>query len=508
MENGAVRLAIARVKGVSTAAYPAATYRETTSDDRSWMVAAGGFIVLALWFGMISSSFWLDETGTWWIVKDGPAEAVHRALTWSGQSPLYYLIAWLSSRIFGLNEIGLRLPSMLAMAGAVYFLYRIADRLCDRATAIAVAFVFLSSASFSAIDARPYALALLCLAASTWFLVRWIDFSRKADAALYVLTAALVIYAHIVLSIGLAAGIVYAVAMLRQDRRRLIGLAGLEVSVTLLSLPLLNELRRFYAMRSAHNFIAAPAPLDLLAGVIPCALTGALVLLVWIAMNFRREAALAGRFSKNAAILIGVWALGAPLLLYMVSVSTDMHLYVDRYYSSALPGQALLAGALLASISREAVRKALVIGIMAIAILTQSRLRVSSHGNDDWRDAMAFVRQEAASAPVLLVSPFAEGADFKAIDNPDLREILFAPQREYGEPAHIIRLPHVFPIKEIPQLEKATESLAREPQFYLINDKPDWNYEMWLRGRLGARCTTETTGNRFGFVWIARFTCK
>ena len=86
------------------------------ADDRTWMIGAGAFVVLLLWFGMVSSSFWLDESGTWWIVKDGPAEAVRRAFSWSGQSPLYYLIAWLSSRVFGLNEIALRLPSVLAIA--------------------------------------------------------------------------------------------------------------------------------------------------------------------------------------------------------------------------------------------------------------------------------------------------------------------------------------------------------------------------------------------------------
>ena len=478
------------------------------ADDRTWMTVAGSFIILVLWFGVVSSSFWLDETGTWWIVKDGPAEAIHRALTWSGQSPLYYLIAWASSRLFGLNEIALRLPSMLAMAGATYFLWRIAARLLDRASAAAVAFVFVCTASFYAVDARPYALALLGLAASTWFLLCWLDSNRLPAAVLYVLTATSVVYAHVILSIGLAAGIVVAVVTLRREIRRFVLFGCLQAAILALSAPIIGELLRFYSTRSAHNFVAAPAPMELLAGMIPCALAGALVLLVWIGMHFRSEASLTGVCSRNAALLIGVWTFGAPLLLYAVSISTDLHLYVDRYYSSALPGQALLAGALLASIDRDSVRKGLIVVIMMVAILTQSRLRVSSHGNDDWRDAMAFVRQEADDAPVLLVSPFAEGADFAAINSTDLREILFAPQIEYGYPAHAIRLPHVFPINEILQLERSTESLAHEPRFYLVNDKPDWNYEMWLRGRLGSRCSTETTGNRFGYVWIARFTCK
>ena len=62
--------------------------------DRVTLFAISGAAIVLLWFGLITSSFWLDETGTWWIVKDGPAQAIHRALQWSGQSPFYYLTAW------------------------------------------------------------------------------------------------------------------------------------------------------------------------------------------------------------------------------------------------------------------------------------------------------------------------------------------------------------------------------------------------------------------------------
>ena len=59
-----------------------------------------------------------------------------------------------------------------------------------------------------------------------------------------------------------------------------------------------------------------------------------------------------------------------------------------------------------------ALRKALIVVVGAVSILTYGRLTVSSHSNDDWRSAMEFVRKEAGSAPVLLVSPFAEATDF------------------------------------------------------------------------------------------------
>jgi hypothetical protein len=476
--------------------------------ERFWIVVAGAIVVTQLWFGMISTSFWLDETGTWWIVKDGAAEAVRRSLSWSGQSPLFYLIAWFSSRLFGLNEISLRLPSVLAMSGAIYFLYRIAVRLFDAASAAMVAFVFLCGASFFAIDARPYALAMLFLTVSTWALLRWLDTNRPVDAILYVITAALVVYAHCIMSLGLGAGVIYAAVTLRNRPRRLAWLGLLQLAIALLCLPLVPQLMTFYTTRSAHTITGPPAMNDLLAGLIPCSVAGALILLVWIYTASRGESGIVGKCPPTTALLIGTWSLLAPLFLFLLAVSTDLRLYVGRYYSSALPGQALLAGVLLSSIQRSAVRKALIVAVAAWSILAYGRLTVRSHDNDDWRDAMAFVNKEAGSTPVLLVSPFAEAADFKSLADPRLREILFAPVLFYGQPVRSVRLPHAFAGAETTELEKLAERLKGEHRFYLVNDTPDPSYETWLLGRLGSLCRAQSTGQRFGYVWVDRFTCE
>jgi mannosyltransferase len=481
---------------------------DASRSERLWIIAAGAIVVIQLWFGMISTSFWLDETGTWWIVKDGAAEAIRRSLFWSGQSPLFYLIEWCSSRLFGLNEIALRIPSVLAMAGAGYFLYRIAERLYDRASAAAAAFVFLCAVSFYAIDARPYALAMLCLTASTWALLRWLDGNRPLDAILYAITAALVVYAHCIMALGLAAGVIYAAVIVWHEPRRLVWLGSLQACAALLCLPLVSELRTFYAARSAHTFTAAPRLDSLLPGLIPCSLAGALILLVWIAMMFRGEAEIAGACTRRAALLIGTWSLFAPLFLFLLAVSTDLRLYVPKYYSSALPGQALLIGGLLSSIRRSAVRKALIVAVGAVAILTSGRLAAGSHGNEDWRGGMEFVRKEAGSAPVLLVSGFVEASDFAALRDPKLRDVLFAPELFYGEPERSIRLPNLFSGRGNKDLDNIAAQLQSEPRFFLLTENPDRSYEMWLLGRLRPGCRTETTGPRFGYLWITRFTCE
>src|SRR5690242_13579321 len=74
------------------------------------MVAAG------MWLVPLRSSLWLDETGTYWLIKDGVPSIIHRTFDFQGQSPLYYLIAWASNRLFPRSEIALRLPSTIGIA--------------------------------------------------------------------------------------------------------------------------------------------------------------------------------------------------------------------------------------------------------------------------------------------------------------------------------------------------------------------------------------------------------
>ena len=498
---------LAEAADVAQDSLPVSTHADAARGERLSIIAAGAIVVIQLWFGLIATSFWLDETGTWWIVKDGAAEAVRRSLFWSGQSPLFYLIAWFSSRLFGLNEVALRIPSVLGMSGAVWFVYRIAERLYDRAGAALAAFVFLCMGSFFAIDARPYALAMFCLAVSTWALLRWLDSNRPADAVLYVLAAAMVVYAHCVFSVGLGAGTLYALAAARKQPRRLAWIGLMAAAIALLSLPLLSQLKMFYASRSVHTFASAPAVNDLLGALIPGSVAGAFVLLTWLSMVFRREAGIAGRCTGLSALLIVTWCLFAPLFLFLLAVSTDLRLYVPKYYSSALPGQALLLGGLLSSLQRSAVRKALIVVVAAVSILTYGKFKVTSHGNEDWRTAMDFVGKEAGGAPVLLVSGFVEASGFAALRDPKLRDVLFAPELKYGAPANGVRLPNFFNGAGNPNLEIIARQLETEPRFSCVTENPDRSYEMWLLGRLGSRCRSQTTGSRFGYLWVVRFTC-
>ena len=504
----AVRLKIVAADVQTIVAADVSRDRDESAIDTPLLIAAGALLVVQLWFGLAGSSFWLDETGTWWVIKDGPFQAMARASSWSVQSPFFYLLAWLSSRAFGLNEVALRIPSMLAMAGAVIFLFHIARRLFDRSTAIVTVVLFLAVASFYAVDARPYALAMLCLTASILSLLRWVEGNRFIDAAACVVTGAGVVYAHYLMALGLGPMLLYALAAVWHQRRRLWSVAAMAAGVIVLALPLIPELLPFYATRRAHTVIGLPENRDLLQAFIPCSVAGMLVILVWLWMSARGKASFGRRCEWPACVLVASWAVFAPLVLFLLPAVSDLRLFVDRYYSSALPGQALLAGVLISSIGVRGVRTGLVLAIAAASVLGQSRMSVGSHGGENWRDALHYVRSEAGGAPVLLVSPFAEGADFKALSDPALQEILFAPEAMYGEPMHSIRLPRTFPYGETVRLEEIANQLKDEPRFYVMNDRSDRSYVLWLMGRFGSQCRAEAMNRNFGALWVERFDCS
>jgi mannosyltransferase len=113
--------------------------------------------------------------------------------------PLYYLAAWLWSRLFGSGEVGLR--SLSALAGtasiAVVYLGAASLPLPRRAALIAAAVVAVSPVLiwFSQ-DARAYALAFLLAALSFFFFARSRRGGRRRDLGWWAACSALALATH------------------------------------------------------------------------------------------------------------------------------------------------------------------------------------------------------------------------------------------------------------------------------------------------------------------------
>src|ERR1051325_6444861 len=94
--------------------------------------------IARLWLMPLPSSFWVDEMVTAFVVRFGPT---HLSLAVAPQVPasIYYVLPRAAGALFGFSEIAYRLPSVLAMAIALFLIARLAARLiCPEAAWFAV----------------------------------------------------------------------------------------------------------------------------------------------------------------------------------------------------------------------------------------------------------------------------------------------------------------------------------------------------------------------------------
>jgi uncharacterized membrane protein len=119
------------------------------------------------------SPFWLDETVSYWEISGGLRQIWSRTV--DGMSfPLYFYILWTVKKLVGSQEVVLRLPSLLAMLAAVYVRYRIAREYFDRDIAACILFCVQKDVAYAAIDARPYAFAVLATNLAILTFIRWV----------------------------------------------------------------------------------------------------------------------------------------------------------------------------------------------------------------------------------------------------------------------------------------------------------------------------------------------
>ncbi len=464
--------------------------------------------IVALWVLPMTSSFWLDETGTFWVIRDGLANLVARSMYWSWQSPLYYMTAWLALVSGGAREWVLRAPSLVASLAGAWMLYRLATRLFNSPVARLAVLCFVCSApvAFAAADARPYALSLCLLIGSTWMLVLWLNSGAARYAAGYALLSALTLYAHYFLAPGLVAPALYAIARARKERR--IGLWKLWAAwaaTGLLMLPMVPHLLRFYGNRGVHSFASTPSFVDLFTAITPPLFVGSLAVGLLAAWMISPQGKGGWTPPRDGFLLALGWALTPPLILFAVSIFSPAKLFVPRYYISSVPGLCLAAACLTGWVGADSRRRIVPATVVFTAIVSFGS---AHHGGEDWAGAMRRIGAESpdGNLPVLAPSGFVEATDPKALDQSPFRDGYFAPQAMYPLTGKLIRLPYRLDEESIQYVEARVLPLIRgENRFVLVARYQGLSFEPWLRGRMAPEgFSVESLGN-FGNVGLYLF---
>jgi uncharacterized membrane protein len=382
---------------------------------RTWLLAAVlAACILRLWIAPLPSSFWVDEMATVFVVQHGAADPSFQAAPQVPAS-LYYVLPRLAHSLFGVSEIGYRLPSVLLMLAALLAVARLAQRLIhpDAGWFAALACFLLREFNYQAADARPYALGTCMACASLLFLVRWLDSGRWLDSLGFVAFGTLVWRSHLLFwPIYVVFAVYTLVRLLRRQSKTTWLQAGIVYAALGVSLlPVLREAWELSRQASAHVVADIPSGGDFsralkLGFVVPFCAVSALLgrWLRWPLVD--RPAPV-----ESVTLILALW-LCDPVCLFLLSRVSGESVFLSRYLYLALPGIAL-TGTLAAAVflPRSFWRPmAAVLGIGILIFAGRWNHLAPEHHNSDWRAASRAINREVAGAdvPILCPSPFIE----------------------------------------------------------------------------------------------------
>jgi mannosyltransferase len=405
-----------------------------------WTIAA--LAIAVLWIRPIGSSLWTDELGTWWVISGTSRQVIDRAEAVQGQSPLYYLLAWLARHVTGPSEIGLRVPALVCCLAAAYLMYWIAKRLVDAEMAriAVVVFALWPSIAFAASDARPYPLAILASVASVWTLIRWLDDPSVGRAATYAIVAAIVPYVHPVFGLVLIPEAAYAVLRLR-ERSTTVRPREVVTTETVLAILIVPVGMEILALWGRHDDWLIPNPLTvpwITQMLVPPALVGAAIVGSIITAPRLRIGGDARRLPPSAIGLIAMWFLVPAGVLVGIAIVTPVRLIMARYLLCAVPGGVLLAAVALRSIEPARARRIIILVFAILAIVDFA----SPWKSGDIRGAIAGVRSVAdADTVVLIDGRFQESMEPSWYTDPERQGLLTSATSFYPTPGRVVPLP-------------------------------------------------------------------
>jgi uncharacterized membrane protein len=369
-------------------------------DRSAWIL---GFVIVLgalIHFSTIGEqSFWYDEAVTRGIVAHGLGHLFAAVPKTESTPPLYYVLVWLWSRVFGLGEVGLRSFSALCGTLTIPVVWAIGRRLISSRVGLIAAlltavnpFLFWYSQ-----EARSYSLLLLLSALSVLALVRALEAPTWRRLLVWGVVSALAVCAHYFAAFVLVPEWIWLLASLHRRGRirpmQLVLTAGPVLAMTAALLPLIvrqNDGRAGYIATSTgslpHRFaqlikqdiIGDGQPVKVLLTIIGCALV-ALALALLVRRGTRAE-------RSGALLPLAVGAGGLLLAVVVFSVITD-------YFSTRnmLPTWPALALVVAAGLGAASAGRLGVLGIAGFAVLSlfcvANVVLDPSLQRDDWRGA-------------------------------------------------------------------------------------------------------------------------
>jgi 4-amino-4-deoxy-L-arabinose transferase-like glycosyltransferase len=334
-------------------------------------------------------SFWLDEAATVEVIRHGLGGVLDKVSASESTPPLYYVLAWGWTKLFGHGEVGLRSLSALFGTAFVPAAYAAASELCSRRVGMAVA----ALAAVNPVlwwysqEARAYALLALLTALGLWAFARVLNEPRSGRAlAAWAVASALAMATHYFAAFLVLPQAIWLLSRPALRRNALPAVGGVVVAALALTPLALHQrslgLAEFIAGESLAERIARAAKNMLVGFDSPLETVVAVVAALLALAGVASAAALLRGRERSGAWLaggIGLVAVVIPLVLAVLDVD---YLDTRNLLGVWLPLTIVFAAGLAATRwGRVGIVALCLLGLLSIAgvLLTPAWQR------DDWR---------------------------------------------------------------------------------------------------------------------------
>ena len=426
------------------------------------LLAVIACLAVALRSAQLTESLWLDELHTAWVVADGPEEICPRAAI-GNQGPAYFLLVWLTTQIAGLNEIALRLPSVIAGIGLVVLSFYVARDWTGQCAAGLFAALLVAvdrNCVFYAQEARPYAWVQLLALAHVFLFHRQVYRPDRAKRVALVALGVLLFYLHYTSVLLLAAEAVYYAVLHTRSRWRpayhwrhylldmgIVGLCFLPAAWHLVEIAARRGNWAMFIHQRPFRAIWYIFPLNTYVGI-PLALVAASYAFGWLHSLWSRRRQQTDNSTRNRSpwppvdvrvfLLTGCWLLVPLLVAWSLTACDVARLFFVRYVVVCVVAPILFTAICFAICPSKICRAACALAVTWAVVYQGGMIwqfrrdgRVIGDRSQDWRAAIGAINESAlgSDTPVFVRSGLIEAEGLRDSDDASLRAYCLLPAR-------------------------------------------------------------------------------
>lgn len=354
----------------------------------------GSLVILtSAYLPQLNQSLWLDEFASYHATQGTLRQAFQFRWQELFISPIYFSSVWISSRIFGVGEWALRMPTLVFGLLAVFYLFQVANKLGNRQVGAYSVLIFLSFPQTIAhfTFSRPYSLGVFCALLSIYSWLQWVNYGRTRDGELSVLAFVAAIYSHITF---VTVGLVLAVILLSIKKEAncrfqlfCFGLFGFILLYPLLHITTEIWTHKNYLSLAGTGLSFERAVADLLGPQ----LLAALVAIAIFACRFGLRTVSNFSSFRRVAIILIVWTFGPWIVVYSIFSVAGSSVLPVRYLLVVYPAISIIIALGISALKSNFARCVTIIFTISTGIYSYTKI-YQPRQFEDWRAALAFIK--------------------------------------------------------------------------------------------------------------------